>query len=131
MFIIIQSSRQSFMVLVDTCLPFGLRSAPKIFSAVADAISWALYLLGVENFLHYLDDFLFVGPPASEQCLNTLRTAIETCTKLGFPVAPVKVSGPATVLTFLGIELDTMAWELCLLEEKLVRLQQLIASWLH
>ena len=96
-------------VLVDTCLPFGLRSAPKIFLAVADAISRALYLLGVENILHYIDDFLFVGPPASEHCLITLCTAIETCTKLGFPVAPFKVSCPATVLTFLGIELDTVA----------------------
>ena len=117
-------------VLVDTCLPFGLHSAPKMFLARADAISWALYLLGVENFLHYLDDFLFVGPPASEQCLITLHTAIETCTILGFPVALLKVSGPVTVLTFLGIELNTVAWELRLPEEKLVRLQQLIASWL-
>ena len=117
-------------VLVDTCLPFGLSSAPKIFSAVADAISWALYSLEVENFLHYLDDFLFVGLPASEQCLITLHTAIETWTKLGFPVAPLKVSGPVTALTFLGIELDTVAWELRLPEEKLVWLQQLIASWL-
>ena len=29
-------------VYIDTALPFGLRSAPKIFLAVADALAWAL-----------------------------------------------------------------------------------------
>ena len=28
--------------LVDTCLPFGLRSAPKIFNATADALEWII-----------------------------------------------------------------------------------------
>ena len=28
------------MVYVDTALPFGLRSAPKIFNALADALEW-------------------------------------------------------------------------------------------
>ena len=27
-------------LFVDTCLPFGLRSAPKIFTAIADAVEW-------------------------------------------------------------------------------------------
>ena len=27
---------------VDTCLPFGLRSAPKLFNAVADALEWVI-----------------------------------------------------------------------------------------
>ena len=27
---------------IDTALPFGLRSAPKIFSALADALEWGL-----------------------------------------------------------------------------------------
>ena len=27
---------------VDTCLPFGLRSAPKLFNAVADALEWMI-----------------------------------------------------------------------------------------
>ena len=42
---------------VDTALPFGPRSAPKIFSAVADALQWALEGRRVKV-IHYLDDFL-------------------------------------------------------------------------
>ena len=34
-------------IYVDTMLPFGLRSTPKIFSAVADALEWILLERGV------------------------------------------------------------------------------------
>ena len=32
---------------IDTTLPFGLRSAPLIFSAVADALAWMMQQRGV------------------------------------------------------------------------------------
>ena len=40
----------------DGSLPFGLRSAPKIFSAVADALQWVMLDSGVSIVDHYLDD---------------------------------------------------------------------------
>ena len=42
---------------VDCILLFGLRSAPKIFNAVADALQWCLRHKGIEFIYHYLDDF--------------------------------------------------------------------------
>ena len=50
---------------IDTRLPFGLRSAPKIFTALADALQWILLQRGLPNLLHYLDDFLFVESPGA------------------------------------------------------------------
>ena len=50
---------------VDTRLPFGLRSAPKIFTAIADALQWILLQRGIQNLIHYLDDFFFVELPGS------------------------------------------------------------------
>ena len=47
-------------IFVDRALPFGLCSAPKIFSAVADMIAWALHQAGIKHLVHYLDDFLFL-----------------------------------------------------------------------
>ena len=55
-------------VWLDAALPFGLRSAPKIFSAVADALLWVMREKGVTCGLHYLDDFLFLGRRGSEEC---------------------------------------------------------------
>ena len=53
---------------IDTVLPFGLWSAPKIFSAVADALEWILQHQGVTFILHYLDDFLTMGKTGTSEC---------------------------------------------------------------
>ena len=45
-------------------------------------------------------------------CAVALEVAVPLCSRLGLPVAPHKVEGPATVLTFLGIEIDTQKQEL-------------------
>ena len=52
---------------VDTTLPFGLRSAPMIFSAVADALAWMMQQRGVSWLAHYVDDFITVGAPGTSQ----------------------------------------------------------------
>ncbi len=60
-------------VYVDGKLPFGLRSAPKMFNAVADALEFCFRQEGVENIDHYLDDFITFGPPASQASSSNLR----------------------------------------------------------
>ena len=116
-------------LLIDTALPFGLRSASKIFTAVADGLQWILSNRGVGPSLHYLDDFLFVGPPQSSQCRESLQLAVAVCQELGVPLASDKLVGPIQKLQFLGITLDTVNLELHLPAEKLVRLKVLVSSW--
>ena len=50
--------------------------------------------------------------------------------RLGVPVAEQKLEGPATCLTFLGIELDTGQMVRCLSPNKLKELKELVAEWL-
>ena len=114
---------------IDTRLPFGLRSAPKIFNTLADALEWVLSQRGIESVLHYLDDFLILGPPESVRCQQALDLAMSTCEEVGFPLALEKVEGPDTVLPFLGIELDTKALQLRLPAVKLHQLRALITTW--
>jgi hypothetical protein len=45
-----------------------LRPAPKIFTALADALEWCIAQKRVEHIFHYLDDFLVMGPPGSSLC---------------------------------------------------------------
>ena len=66
-------------IYVDTMLPFGLRSAPKIFSALADALEWILLERGVSVCLHYLDGFLTVGRANSEECEHNLQLIKRVC----------------------------------------------------
>ena len=71
---------------VDTALPFGLRSAPIIFTTIADAIEWFARCNGVSNIFHYLDYYLIIGNPQSKQC--------ESVTEL--PVYPTIVKSPSS-----------------------------------
>ena len=61
----------------------------------------------IPDLLHYLDDFLTAGPPDSPQCARNLTVALAVCDRLGLPLHPGKCVGPSSVLTVLGIELDS------------------------
>jgi len=80
--------------------------------------------------LHYLDDFLLLGPPASPHCQEALQATLKLCRDLGVPVADEKTEGPATTLTFLGIEIDSCHRQLRLPQEKLRDLCRLLAQWM-
>ena len=107
---------------MDTVLPFGLRSAPKIFSAVADAAQWILVKAGVNYMLHYLDDFIFVAD-SQEIAEQQKQRLVALCSQLGIPLEPTKLEGPSTRLVFLGIEVDTNTMQLRLPKDKLERLK--------
>ena len=93
--------------LCDRALPFGLRSAPIIFDAIADGLAWAMICSNIVDLAHYLDDFIFWSANHAT-CQHSLDLAIRTATRLGLPVEPAKVEGPSTTLTFLGIKIDSI-----------------------
>ncbi len=116
-------------VYIDTTLPFGLRSAPLIFSALADALTWVMRKNGVSWVEHYIDDFITVGAPGGPSCIKNSEEMHEICRQVGLPVEPDKDEGPATSITFLGLELDSIAQEIRLPEDKLTSLRALLKSW--
>ena len=121
--------RWNNQVYIDKQLPFGLRSAPVLFNAYADALEWIIRTAGVTHILHYLDDFLVLGAPGSGRCKAALDSMIATCRSLGVPLADDKIAGPATSLVFLGIELDTIRMEARLPDDKLKKLTQELQTW--
>jgi len=116
-------------VFIDAVLPFGLRSAPLIFSAVADALLWIMQRRGATMSFHYLDDFITIGSPNSTECERNIEIMKSTCKETGLPVEEEKCEGPATCLTFLGIEIDTVALELRLPSDKLYKLRCQLKEW--
>ena len=117
---------------IDPMLPFGLRLAPKIFNALADALEWRLREDGVRNVFHYLDDFVVLGTPGMLECQSALERLRFRCSDLGIPLAAHKCEGPSTestCVTFLGIVIDTATGELRLPPEKLVHLRSLLSEW--
>ena len=130
---------------IDMALPFGLRSAPFIFSSVADLLEWILrHNYGLNFLLHYLDDFNTLGPPNSPACQYNLDTCIQlfkdwhiplhpACIQLfkdwHIPLHPDKVEGPSTCLTVLGIELDSLALQGRLPRDKIERIVAPLEFW--
>ena len=58
---------------------------------------------GVQEAIHYLDDFLVLGHPGYDDCSKALEICMQLCQKLGVAVAPHKTEGPSTKNSFLGI----------------------------
>ena len=54
------------VIYIDTCLPFGLHSAPRLFNIMADLLAGILQQQEVTELLHYLDNFLTIAP----QCFS-------------------------------------------------------------
>ena len=57
-------------------------------------------------------------------CQRNLEGIIHTCKQTGIPLEIEKSEGPSPIITFLGMELDTMKLEVRLATDKLVRLLQ-------
>ena len=116
-------------VFLDKVLPFGLRSAPLLFSAVADALAWIMHQRGVGWLDHYIDDFVTAGAPNSDECQENVHSMKAVCAETGIPLDPGKDEGPATMISVLGVEVDTVAMVVRLPPGKLSHLKSELASW--
>ncbi|XP_041427190.1 uncharacterized protein LOC121396391 [Xenopus laevis] len=105
----------------DKCLPMGY------FELFASFLEWTVTVeAGSKLLLHYLDDFLFVGPANSKVCAAILEHFTWLCNKFGIPLAEEKTVSPCNVIQFLGIEIDSQKMEFRLPEEKLKKLRKLV-----
>ena len=86
---------------IDSALPFGLRSAPIIFYAVAAALRWIAVQRGVTYLDHFLDDFL-TAAATEHECLCNLTLLEDTYRILNLPLFLPKRDGPSTILVFWG-----------------------------
>ena len=116
-------------LFTDKALPFGLRSATKIFNAVADALEWVVKSRGAACVYHYLDDFIMLGEPDGVSCTRNLQLILEVCRELGVTVALEKCEGPSVYIVFWGIEIDCVSMEMRLPRDKLEQLKETIKNW--
>ena len=116
-------------IYIDHCILFGLRSAPKLFNILADLLAEIAQNADVFYLIHYLDDFLMMGPPTSSVCQNNVNTFLSLRAELEVSLTTDKLEGSSTTLSFLGIILDTHQMEIRLPSNKLIRIQELLTTW--
>ena len=103
-----------------TCLPFGLRSSPRIFTKVLKPLLVYLRALGI-RLLVYLDDILIMAA-TPELCLEHTQLTWQLLTNLGF-LGNLKKSvlTPKQQAEYLGFIVNSIEMKLFLTEEKLLR----------
>ena len=95
----------------DKCMPMGCSSSCRTFELLSTALEWvARKHLSIDFIYHLLDDFLIIAP-SYQLCQGQLSLFTSFCNFVGVPIAPEKTCGPSTVLSFAGIELDTVLFE--------------------
>ena len=85
--------------------------------------------MSTPGILRILDDFLIIERD-TVTCSTKLLSFLKTCDDLGVPMAPEKTVGPSTVLSFVGIELDTCKLEARLPHDKIDKCTNTIQDFL-
>ena len=112
-----------------TRLCFGSRSSPKLFTMLSEAIHFiATNNYGIRELLYLLDDFLTIDPPG-DGGLRSMCLLQHICKTLNIPLHPDKTLGPDTVMTFLGITLDSNLMQASLPREKIDRILEMFNSF--
>lgn len=89
-----------------TALPFGLSSAPYIFTKILQPVASHLRSLGFQS-VRYLDDLLCIGN-TKEDCITNANRTIECLEKLGFIINYTKSNLiPGKESSYLGFVLDS------------------------
>ena len=92
---------------VDLALPFGSAISCAIFKDIATLIHWLFEQRTSIQFIHYLDDYLWVHKNFLV-CLKAGHVVREVAEEVGLPLAEDKFVGLAQVLDFLGLTIDSI-----------------------
>lgn len=112
----------------DKCLPMGCSLSCYYFEIFASFLQWVMiFESGHSGIIHYLDDFLFIGPPSSSICSLILELFFRMATYFGIPLARGKTVLPSPIIEFLGIEINTLLFQYKLPVEKISRLESQIS----
>lgn len=115
----------------DKCMPMGCSSSCRTFEMLSTSLEWvARNKLQIDHILHLLDDFLLIAP-SFEVCQAQLKLFLDFCDYVGIPIAPEKTFGPSQILSFAGIELDTVLFEARLPKDKIDKCLATISQFKH
>ncbi|KAK3092911.1 hypothetical protein FSP39_008779 [Pinctada imbricata] len=115
----------------ERCLPMGASSSCHIFEELSKALQWCMLTkYKAAGMSHILDDFFFIGPPASDKCRHDLASFLLLCKKINIPINMDKTLPPTTKLIIYGIEVDSVKMENRLPEEKLAKLKSRLSETL-
>ena len=115
---------------VDKCLPFGAGISCKIFQEISNGIAHIVKYYNKKPLVNYLDDYFFADVKKL-WCDEQVKTFLKICNMIQFPVAIEKTYWGTTILTFLGLLLDTTQGLVGIPTEKIERALDMIEYFLN
>ena len=99
------------------CLPFGLASAPRVFTKILKVIFSHIRSMGIDSYF-YIDDSLLQAESFSSSLCNTKKVQ-KFIQAVGFNINFEKsVFIPSQRITFLGYIIDSILFKVILPKEK-------------
>ena len=98
---------QKIYYFVDKAVPFGASISCAHFQAVSDAIAHLVEHRTGSRPVNYLDDYFF-AKLLKLLCDNQVRSFLQICAEINFPVSMEKTQWGTHVIVFLGLLIDTI-----------------------
>ena len=112
---------------VDKCLPFGASISCSHFQRLSNAVRHIVQFRTKKSLVNYLDDYMFADM-LNLLCNNQVRTFLQVCDEIAFPVSLEKTFWSTTKLVFLGLLIDTINQCVCIPVDKISKAVDLIES---
>ena len=113
----------------DKCLPMGCSASCALFEKCSTFLEWAIkFKSGKRSVEHFLDDFLLAGKAGTGDCWQLMDHFRIFCEDLGVPLAEDKTIGPSSILTFRGLEIDTLEMVIRIPQCKLSEVKEKLES---
>ena len=116
-----------FYFFVDKCMPFGAAISCSHFQRFSNAVAHIVSFKTKKDNVNYLDDFLFIAL-LKWICNNQMKTFLEVCQSINFPVALEKTFWASQQMSFLGLLIDTINQVISIPVEKVQRAINMINS---
>ena len=92
---------------VDKCLPFGSSISCAHFQKLSDALAYVFKHRTGKETINYLDDYFFVAM-LKAWCDQQVQQFLNLCAEISFPVSMDKTFWGTSILTFLGLLVNTI-----------------------
>ena len=103
----------------------GCSASCVLFEKFSSFLEWAIrFKSRKESIEHYLDDFLLARKAGSGECLHLMNIFRSICSDIGVPLAEDKMLGPSCIMTFLGLEIDTIERVIQISKDKLLEVKE-------
>ncbi len=116
------------LFFINMYLPFGLHSAPYIFTSLIDLFIWiCTQHHGLNNLSHFVDDFIYVASPS--EAWSTFKKFQVLASDFGIPFKSSKFVPPMPNIDYISFQLNAPSMTISIPTDKHARILNLLADW--